>query len=63
MLIFWNLPIRTDGRYLANGVGNRESNYSYLRSATEATDNVDCANASPPTDTLPQRSLIAERKP
>jgi hypothetical protein len=68
MLIFWNLPIHSDGRYLATSIGSRESGYSYFRSAAEATDNLDYANASLPTGTLPRRSrdrrpLSSERKP
>jgi hypothetical protein len=68
MLIFWNLPIHSDGRYLATSVGSRESGYSYLRPAAEVNNHLDYAYASLPTGTLSQRSLrrrqlITEPKP
>jgi hypothetical protein len=48
MPAFWNLPIQSDGRYLATSIGRREGGYSYLKSP-EAGDRMDHVNELPPT--------------
>jgi hypothetical protein len=64
MLIFWNLPISSDGRYLATSVSSRESGYSYLRSVADATGLCICitADRTVPRRSLDRYQLIAERK-
>jgi hypothetical protein len=60
MLTFWNLPIQSDGRYLATSISRREGGYSYLKSAA-ADDHPDPPNKLPPTQTRERRFVAGGR--
>jgi len=51
MLIFWNLPIHSDGCYLATSIGSREGSYSYLQSASTVIDHPGSHRAATEPDT------------
>jgi len=59
----WNLPISSDGRYLAPSVGSRESSYIYLTLVAEATRDLDHPDALATEGHSPRRPIAEKSQP